>query len=120
MALPAVARGLLSRRPPAKERAPFRQSDDAHHRDQRFLLLAAKTIELPILVPGNARGLRLRGERRALSHAQQEAPRLQRAAREFSRLWSTRAGRETRADLVATSATAPVRRAAARGFLRDP
>src|SRR6185369_772089 len=69
LAVPALARRLLSGRAPAGARAPL-------GRDQRVFLLPPAAVELAALVRRDAGRLRLRREGRPLPHAPQEAPRL--------------------------------------------
>src|SRR6185369_9261004 len=69
LAVPALARRLLSGRAPAGARAPLGERAPPLGRDQRVFLLPPAAVELAALVRRDAGRLRLRREGRPLPHA---------------------------------------------------
>src|SRR5690349_23310006 len=104
MALPAVAQGLLPRRPPAARRARVRVEPAELDRAQRLVLRPPTADVVPALVRRDARRLRLLGQRPAVRHAHEAAGRRGCADGQLLRLRSTCARQQTRTGAVATTA----------------
>ncbi len=113
-----MARGFLSEGPSSAPRARVRLAPGRLDRDQRDLLLPAAPGELGPLAGGDARGLRVRGQRPPLHHARSAAAGPADAARELLRLGAAAPGPQARPHPVAAAPEPALRAAPARAVPR--
>src|SRR6185312_7871524 len=109
LALSAMARPVLPRRPAAAPGAALRLASAQQHRDQRLVLFAAASRQLAPLVSRYPTRLRLLGEGAALHHPRAPLARGGEAVGELLRFRRTGAGREAGSDPVAIPAQPQIR-----------